>query len=232
MKKVAIVQSSYIPWKGYFELIRAVDELILYDDAQYTTRDWRNRNRIKTPKGPAWLTVPVETRGLRFQAVKDVRTAGGDWAKRHWQAIVRSYGKAPYFKRYAPAFMEFYLGRVDRQLSGVNRSLIEIVNGILDIPTKLSFSMDYGFERRAGKSEKILDLCRRCGASEYVSGPSAQKYLETDQFEKNGVRVRFSDYSGYPEYPQLFGPFVHEISVLDLIFNTGHEASKYMKRPC
>ena len=231
MKKIAIVQSNYIPWKGYFELIRSVDEFILYDDAQYTTRDWRNRNRIKTPKGPAWLTVPVETSGLRFQAVKDVRTAGGDWAKRHWQAIARSYGKAPHFKRYAPVFMGFYLERADRRLSLVNRALIEIVNGILGIPTKLSFSMDYPFERRAGKSEKILEICARSGATEYVSGPSAEKYLDRALFEKNGVRVRFADYSGHPEYPQLFPPFVHEVSVLDLIFNTGPEASTYMKQP-
>ena len=232
MKKVAIVQSNYIPWKGYFDLIRAVDEFILYEDAQYTVRDWRNRNRIKTDRGPAWLTIPVLVKDKRFQALKDVKISDADWGNKHWQAVKRAYGKAAFFKEYRDIFEPLYRNNSNVFLSQVNRRWIEAVNGILSIKTKISSSMEYPLKKNLDKTEKLVTICQKAGASEYFSGPAAKDYLRADLFEKAGIRVHFVKYAGYPEYPQLFLPFVHEVSILDLIFNTGDQATKYMKRFC
>jgi hypothetical protein len=228
-KRVAIVQSNYIPWKGYFDLIRACDEFILYDDAQYTERDWRNRNRIKTANGLLWLTVPVDGGGHGKQAVKDVRIAGSDWAREHWNALTRAYGKAPHFKRYQDVFEPFYLGGTPGTLSEVNRRLIEAVCGLLGIATRIRSSMDYGVDAGPGPTEKLLRLCEKADASEYLSGPSAKAYLKEPLFKERGIRLVFADYSGYPEYPQMHPPFVHEVSALDLLFNAGPDAVRYLK---
>jgi hypothetical protein len=98
-KKCAIVQSNYIPWKGYFDLIAAVDEFILYDDMQYTRRDWRNRNQIKTPQGLQWLTVPVVVKGLYYQKIRETEIDGTVWATSHWKSLVANYKRAPHFER-------------------------------------------------------------------------------------------------------------------------------------
>ena len=227
--KVAVVQSDYIPWKGYFDLIRAVDVMILYDDAQYTVRDWRNRNRIKTGSGLTWLTIPVETKGRRFQAVKDVKTSNSLWGKKHWQAIVHAYAKAPYFKTYRGVFEPLYLNEIPVFLSEINRRFIDAINEVLCVRTKVRFSMDYPMDPGADKTEKLLNLCRSAGATLYLSGPTAKDYLRTDLFEKEAIRVRFADYSGYPAYPQFFPPFVHQVSILDLIFHTGEAAPDFLK---
>jgi hypothetical protein len=109
-RKAAIVQSSYIPWKGYFDLIRQVDEFILYDDVQYTRRDWRNRNLIKTPHGLSWLTIPVDVKGKYFQSIRETRIADPGWAERHWKTIVHNYSRAPHFDHHRQKLEELYLG--------------------------------------------------------------------------------------------------------------------------
>lgn len=109
MKKVAILQSNYIPWKGYFDLIGAVDEFILYDDMQYTRRDWRNRNQIKTPQGVQWLTVPVRVKGKYEQKIRDTEIDGSDWAVAHWKALVQNYARAPHFAEIAAWLEPLYL---------------------------------------------------------------------------------------------------------------------------
>ena len=108
MKKVAILQSNYIPWKGYFDIINMVDEFILYDDMQYTRRDWRNRNQIKTVDGVKWLTIPVESKGKFFQKINETKVSSSKWAQEHWKAICLNYAKAPYFKTYEPLFADIY----------------------------------------------------------------------------------------------------------------------------
>ena len=119
-KKAAIVQSNYIPWKGYFDLINKVDEFILYDNVQYTRRDWRNRNKIKTPNGLMWLTIPVEVKGNYLQKVKDTVIGNPKWNREHWQAIIHNYAKAKYFKDYKALFEDLYLGMQERYLSIIN----------------------------------------------------------------------------------------------------------------
>ncbi len=134
-KSVAIVQSNYIPWRGYFDLINSVDEFILYDDVQYTIRDWRNRNIIKTAQGPKWLTIPVEVKGKYHQKIKDTAISDPGWARKHWATIVHSYSRAPYFAKYRELFENLYLGSEDKMLSGINHRFLSAICLLLEIGT-------------------------------------------------------------------------------------------------
>ena len=226
-KKVAIVQSNYIPWKGYFDLINLVDEFILYDDMQYTRRDWRNRNVIKTSAGLKWLTIPVNVKGNFFQKIQDTTISDPGWAKKHWQSIVHSYSKARHFQAYRETFEALYLSTEDEFLSSINYRFLTAICQILGIDTRISWSRDYV---AAGvKTERLLDLCKQAGAGVYISGPSARAYLDEELFAREQIELQYIDYSGYPEYGQLFPPFAHQVSMIDLIFNEGPEATKYMK---
>ncbi|MBI4921076.1 MAG: WbqC family protein [Devosia nanyangense] len=226
MKKVAIVQSNYIPWKGYFDLIAAVDEFILYDDMQFTRRDWRNRNRIKTPQGLHWLTMPVLVKGRYFQTIRETEVQPGDWAEVHWKSLRANYAKAAHFAGAAPMIEGLYQEQFTT-LSALNRRFMEAICFYLGITTKLSASWDY--ELGEGKSERLADLCRQAGADVYISGPTARDYLDESVFADAGIGVEWFDYAGYPEYPQLWGPFEHGVSILDLIFNCGRDARRYMR---
>jgi len=227
MKKIAIVQSNYIPWKGYFDMIATVDEFILYDDMQYTRRDWRNRNRIKTPHGVRWLSVPVKTKGKYHQTIRETEIEGTDWAKEHWNALYQNYRKAKHFDRIAAELEPHYLGIAYTHLSQLNRALIEWVCGQLNIVTKISNSWDYVL--RDGKSERLADLCVQAGATAYISGQAAKNYLDEEAFQRLGLKLTWFDYAGYPEYPQLFGEFAHDVTILDLLFNCGKDSPHYMK---
>lgn len=225
-KRVAIVQSNYIPWKGYFDLIRWADEFILFDDMQYTRRDWRNRNRIKTPSGARWLTIPVEIKGKYFQTIKDTVVSDKEWNRRHWRIIIQNYSKARYFKDYKDCFEELYLGATDRFLSQINYRFLAAICQLLGITTKLSWSWDYKLIE--GKTERLISLCQQAGATEYLSGPTAKGYISEELFSYNGIKLRYMDYSSHPEYDQLFPPFEHYVSIVDLILNEGPNAPKYL----
>jgi hypothetical protein len=227
-KKIAIVQSNYIPWKGYFDLIRQVDEFVLFDDVQYTRRDWRNRNRIKTPNGLLWLTIPVEVKGKYYQAIRDTRIADPSWNGRHFESIAHNYSRAPFYRTYREALEELYRGCRETYLSLVNHRFITALCGLLGIRTKISWSSDYGLAE--GKTERLVEVCRQAGATEYISGPAARCYLEPELFEKAGIRLSWMDYSGYREYPQGHGPFEHSVSVIDLLLNCGDQAPLYLER--
>jgi hypothetical protein len=226
-KRVAIVQSSYIPWKGYFDLIRAVDEFILLDDVQFTKRDWRSRNRIKTKDGLLWLSVPVVTKGRYSQRICETVTSDPTWGERHWQTLRGAYVRSAFFDTYAPALEAIYRKPPSDHLSIVNRALIEAICSALGITTRITWSTDY--PARAGRNEHLIDLCVAAGATTYLSGPAARAYVDEGAFAGAGVRVRFADYSGYPEYPQLYPPFEHAVTALDLLFSTGPRAIDYMK---
>ena len=225
-KRIAIVQSCYIPWKGYFDLIRRVDEFILYDDAQYTKRDWRNRNRIKTPNGPAWLSIPVDVKGKYLQAIKDTRVSDPDWKARHFRTIQANYARAPHYRELKPVLEELYLGCETMALSEINFRFISKICELLSIHTRLSWSMD--FTLSGGPTERLVDLCRQTQATEYLSGPSARAYVDPALFDAAGVALTFMDYSGYPEYQQSYPPFEHGVSVLDLLLHTGSAAASYL----
>ena len=227
-KSVAIVQSNYIPWKGYFDLIHSVDEFILYDDVQYTKRDWRNRNQIKTAQGLLWLTIPVEVKGKFSQSVRETKIASTDWAKKHWQTISQNYARAPYFKEYRERFEALYLTEQPEYLSEVNFRFLEALKEMLSITTPLLFSSEYGFEKDE-KNQQLLKLCHKAGANQYLSGPAAAGYLDMQAWKSEGVTVSVYDYSGYPEYRQSFPPFEHAVSVIDLILNEGPNAPRFLK---
>lgn len=226
-KRVAIVQSNYIPWKGYFDLIKAVDEFILLDDVQFTRRDWRNRNRIKTPQGTRWLTIPVKVKGRYLQRIDEVEVSDQEWLRSHWATLVQSYSAAPNFELYREPLEDLYRSPGPRRLSDVNRRFIDAISSFLGIRTPISKSGDRPVEGR--KSERLVALCRQVGATEYLSGPAARAYLDEELFAEAGVSVSYADYSGYPEYPQLHPPFEHQVTVLDLLFHVGAEAPNYMK---
>jgi hypothetical protein len=227
-KRVAIVQSNYIPWKGYFDMINMVDEFILFDDVQYTKQDWRNRNQIKTANGTIWLTVPVESKGRLDRSIFDTQVEYRlNWPKKHWASIEQSYARSPFLLEYGKPFREFYMNLSESRLSLINRRLIEMINEIMDITTRISFSNEY--ELVEGKNERLISIIKQVGGSHYLSGPAAKSYLDEGMFKDHGISVTWMDYSGYPEYPQLHPPFRHDVSILDLIFNTGPEARNYMK---
>lgn len=225
MKKVAILQSNYIPWKGYFDMIASVDEFILYDDVQFTKNDWRNRNKIKTKNGLQWLSVPVGqdiNRQIRSVEIKE-----SQWQAKHWASIFHAYKHSPYFDDLASILQPLFLESNYSNLSKLNRNLIEFVCAQLGIATKISNSWDY--ELIAGQTDRLVSLCLQAGATEYVTGPSARQYLKEELFIKSSIAVRWFEYNDYPKYPQLWGDFEHGVSVIDLLFNTGPNAPNYMK---
>jgi WbqC-like protein family len=226
-KKVAVVQSNYIPWKGYFDLINQVDEFILFDDMQYTRRDWRNRNRIKTANGLMWLTIPVVVKGRYLQKIKDTVISDLNWQEEHWKTILHSYSKAQYFKEYRDFFEELYLNCAQQYLSEVNFRFLVGICGLLGVTTKLSWSMDYTLAH--DRTERLVDLCKQVGADEYVSGPTAKGYIQEDLFASEKIVLSYADYVGYPVYRQLHEPFEHFVSVVDLVLNEGPHATKFMK---
>jgi hypothetical protein len=184
-KTVAIVQSNYIPWKGYFDLIAAVDEFILFDDMQYTRRDWRNRNKIKTPSGSIWLTIPVDVKGKYLQKIKETTISDSAWNCKHWNSIVHNYSNAKYFKDYKDLLEDLYAESKDRLLSKINFRFLTALCELLGKDTKISWSMDYDLVD--GKTERLIDLCKQAGAAEYISGPSARGYLDEELFRKEGI---------------------------------------------
>ena len=226
-RKIAILQSNYIPWKGYFDLIAAVDEFIIYDDMQYTRRDWRNRNLIKTPQGLQWLTVPVKVKGKYSQTIRETEIDGMSWAEVHWKGLERNYRRAPYFREVAELFEPLYLKQGYTHLSVLNRRLLEAVCLYLGIRTAIKNSWDNVLVD--GKAERLIDICRQAQGTEYISGPAAKDYVHEEQFANCGIKLTWFDYSGYPEYPQLWGEFAHGVTILDLLFNCGKEAPRYMK---
>ena len=194
---------------------------------QYTIRDWRNRNVIKTSSGPLWLTIPVEVKGKYFQKIKDTRISDPTWRRKHWATIVHSYSKAKYFPVQKELFEELYLQADDKLLSEINYRFIVAICRILGIRTTISCSMDYNLI--GDKTERLVHLCKQAGATKYFSGPAAKDYLDEDLFQREAIAVAYIDYSSYPEYRQVYPPFESRVSIIDLIFNEGPDATRYMK---
>jgi hypothetical protein len=224
-KKLAIIQSNYIPWKGYFDIINLADEFILYDHVQYTTNDWRNRNLIKTPTGLQWLTIPV--RAKYGQTINQTAVNGDIWRRKHWKSLVQNYSKAKYFSIYKDLFEGLYLGSSETRLSQINYQFLTAICAILGIQTRISWSTEYRLME--DRTQRLVDLCKQAGCTEYVSGPSAKGYLDEELFCRDSIVLTYMDYEGYPPYSQLYPPFEHRVSVIDLIFNEGPDSPKFMK---
>jgi hypothetical protein len=226
-KKVAILQSNYIPWKGYFDLINSVDVFVVFDDMQYTRRDWRNRNYIKTQQGLKWLTISVEVKGKYFQKINETRISEPQWNINHISQIRQNYIKAPYYKDVLPWIEHLYETATSEYLTEVNIHFLKSICNFLNIDTEFRDSREFSLSE--GKTEKLVSICKDLDATVYLSGPAAKSYLEENLFEKDDMCVEWIDYSGYKEYHQLFPPFEHGVSILDLIFNEGENAKYFLK---
>jgi len=219
------LQSNYIPWKGYFDIIHDVDLFVFYDDLQYTKNDWRNRNRIKTANGASWITIPVGEDCNRL--ICDVEIHNPLWQTKHWKTLQQCYCRCPHFARYRTFFEEVYMGKRWNNLSDLNQYLIrEISREFLDIKTAFKDSREYALNGR--KLERLMDLVIQSGAGSYVSGPAAKDYIDPGRFADRKIELVWKDYSGYPEYPQRYAPFEHRVSILDLLFNMGPDAPWYI----
>jgi hypothetical protein len=222
---VAILQSNYIPWKGYFDVIHDVDLFVFYDDVQYTRRDWRNRNRIKTPRGAEWLTIPTD--GDREHLICEVRMVDPRWQENHWRTIRSFYGKAPFFDLYRERLEALYLGTDWTHLSAFNQEMTKVIaRELLGIRTEFTDSRLLGAV--GAKQDRILDLLEKTAADRYVSGPAAKTYLDADVLASHGIEVVWKDYAGYPEYPQFHPPFAHDVTILDLLFHCGPDAPGFI----
>ena len=223
--RVAILQSNYIPWKGYFDIIHDVDLFIFYDDLQFTKNDWRNRNRIKAAGGPEWMTIPVGQDLSRL--ICDVELKDAAWQAKHWRTLQQNYGRCPHFGRYKAYFEDVYLGRRWTNLSELNQSLIRHISREF-LKLKTEFADSRSWRLSGQKLDRLLDLVTQSGATTYLSGPSARDYIDLERFAQAGIALEWKSYVGYPEYPQRFPPFEHGVSILDLLFNTGPEAGAHI----
>jgi hypothetical protein len=222
--KVAVIQSNYLPWRGYFDIMHDADVFVFYDDVQYTTNDWRNRNRIKTSNGLIWLTIPVGNQNDR--RICDVEIRDRAWARKHWTSIEQSYRRTPGFPRCGDFLRGIYTQPWE-SLSALNQELITtIATDFLGIRAAIRDSRQ--FDLCGTRGDRLLMLLQQVGATEYVSGPAAKEYIDVEAYARAGVRVQWKDYSTYPEYPQLHGPYAPDLSVIDLLMNCGDRASDYI----
>lgn len=225
-KCVGIIQSNYIPWRGYFDFMDDVDLFIYLDDVQYTIRDWRNRNKIKTRDGLIWVTVPVIFSRNNIENIEGVKIDYSQkWVEKHINSIRHAYSKSPYFKQYAEAFFDILNKRFET-ISELNVTINNWVMQHLAIKTRISMSSD--FSPVGSKTDRLIDILKKTGATSYLSGPSAKGYIEVEKFKEAGIGLEYKVYE-YPDYPQLHGSFEPHVSVLDLLFNCGPDSKKYLK---
>jgi hypothetical protein len=226
-RRIAVVQSCYVPWKGFFDLIGQCDEYVIFDSVQYVKRHWHNRNRIKTANGLEWLTIPVVSKGRFEQRIEEV-TIEKPWAEKHWRALELAYKRAQFFEHHAPAIKRWY-ELADRKalLTDVNTVFLTGICETLGLKTRIT--RDTAYPLQGVKTERLLGIVCAVGADRYLCGPSARAYLDEAAFRAAGVMPEWMNYDGYPEYEQLHGGFEHAVSVLDLLFNTGPDAPRYLK---
>lgn len=225
MKKIAILQSNYLPWKGVFDMINQVDIFVFYEDVQYTKDDWRNRNKIKTPQGLKWLTVPVKKAPLETKIFEIEIFNGEDWQQKHYNLIKNNYIKAPYFQDYHFILEEIYLKKKWDKLSDLNIYSTKLIADVLGIKTEFINSTD--LKTTGVKDDKIISICKQLNATHYLSGPAAKAYIKEDKFKNANIELEYINYE-YPEYKQLYGAFEHKVTVLDVIFNCGPNSPKYI----
>jgi len=216
MKTAVILQSNYIPWRGYFDLISVADHFFFYDVVQYTKNDWRNRNQIKGPNGAFWLTIPTGT-NIK-QQINQVEVTNTKWKKKHLSSINQAYSKAAHFDDIALILKDVYSSQ-QSNLSGINQQIIRKVSTFLKFKTQ--FHNIDKIDLSSAPTLRLINILKEHGISRYITGPSAKNYLDESQFSQNNIELTYFDYSGYRPYPQLHGPFVDHLSIIDLLANQG-----------
>jgi hypothetical protein len=223
--RVGVIQSNYIPWRGYFDFIDTVDLFVFHDDLQYTKNDWRNRNRIMTDGGLRWLTVPVKYSKVNQRIDEVPLDYSQNWTEHHLHLLEANYRRAPFFQAYVHQFAGI-ISRTFPSISELNVALCRWIMQVLDIRTPTCMSRELNLS--GTKSERLIDLLTKVGGTSYLSGPSAAAYLDLELFHRHGIRVEYKSYD-YPPYPQLQSGFHGDVSILDLLFNTGPDARHYVK---
>jgi len=211
-------QPSYLPWLGLFNKIALADEFVLLDQVQYQPEEFNNRNRIKTPQGPKWLSVPVLRRGYLNKMICDIEINNKvPWGRKHWKTLKQAYGKAPYFENYA-AYLENIYSDEWTRLVDLDETILKWLLETLGINVKWHRTSEYSFSGR--KQNLILEICDKLGADTFIFGALGKNYVDIDKFEKAGISVLFQEYN-HPQYPQIYGDFLPNLSVIDLLFNCG-----------
>jgi hypothetical protein len=222
--KCVILQPSYIPWRGYFDQINRADVFVFYDDVQYDKHGWRNRNQIRTSQGRQWLTIPVHSGGVVEKSIP-INQVKIDWSRQwntvHWKTLTFAYGRAPFFRNYT-ALLESFYQRQDIFLADFTIDLTIALARELGIH-HTRFIRSSELEATGQKTGRLVQILTHLGATHYISGPSAQNYIENEKFASAGIALEYMDYN-YPEYPQLHEPFDPNLSILDLLFMTGPDA--------
>ena len=217
---VAVHQPQYLPWLGYFDKIRQVDIFCFLDSVQYKKNDWQNRNRIKTSQGWQWLTVPV-----RFQfpeKIWEVKiNSMVNWRKKHLQALVTNYRRAPYFEKYIEVYEQIY-SKEWEFVSELNIHFIERLVDALGLSQKPAVKSSQ-LELREEPTDRLIDICKEVKADTYLAGQDGMKYMDLERFKENGIEVIIQDFK-HPIYPQMFNDFQSHMSVVDLLFNCGPES--------
>jgi hypothetical protein len=225
---VVVLQPGYLPWLGFFDQLRRADVFVYYDDVQYDTHGWRNRNRIKTQHGPLWLTVPVRHSGLSKPRILDVEIdSRTNWAKKHAASIRQAYAGAPFTKQYVPALEEVLMRSWER-LVDLDLAVAALMAAWLGAQPRVERASALGIA--GGQSERLVSICRHFGATSYLTGNAARDYLDVALFEANGIAVSWQEFS-HPVYPQLHGEFVPYLSALDLLLNCGVESRAVLEGP-
>ena len=199
---------------------------VVFDDMQYTKRDWRNRNLIKTPNGLRWLTIPVEVKGKYHQKIKDTKVADKYWVKSHLNALEINYKNANCFNEVWEWVEGIYLNCNYQFLTDINMYFIQAINEFLEIKTEILLSDN--FNLHDDRNMRLINICKELKGTAYFTGPSAKQYLDEQLFNKSGIEVKYFNYSKYPEYNQLYNDFEHGVSILDLIFNMGDQSKLYI----
>lgn len=227
-KTVAILQPNYIPWRGYFDLMSRVDEFIVYDDTQYTRRDWRNRNKIMLGGKETWLSIPVDASGKYDQLIRDVAIADPKWQTQHPKSLHHAYGKAPYFRDLMDVLSPLYAAAPYKWLMDADVAFLEAINDYLGLTTRITLASDYKTD--GAKTQKLLSLCRAAGATHYLSGPAAKAYMEPALFAAAGITLRYITYPTYPAYDHV-STYAQAMSIVDSIAHCGPHAAAHFSPP-
>jgi hypothetical protein len=227
-KAIVILQSNYLPWKGYFDLMAAADEFLLFDEVQFTKNDWRNRNRIVLGGRLHWLTLPVRTAGKLGAAIHDMEVAKAGWACSHWEKLRQAYRGTPFFSDIAPVLKNAYTYAPTNSLSAINEHFLRTLMGLLRLDTAVLHASIVP-RTTDEPSRRLIEICRARGATAYISGPAARKYLDVVAFHDAGIEVYYADYTGYPAYQQGCTPFEHGVSMVDTLMQCGVAARQHLK---
>lgn len=226
--KIAVHQPQYLPWLGYFDKIKKSDCFVFLDNVQYKSREFQNRNKIRTKNNWIWLTAPVISKGLRNQLIGNVRIDNSvDWQKRHWKSLNAWYGRAEFFERYAPFFEEIYNKMTWDRLSALNIYIIRYLMKECGIETPIYLESEIGTTKLG--TDRIIEICKKLNAHTYLSGSGGRDYLDEGQFERNGIKLMYQDFI-HPQYRQCYAPFISHMSAIDLLFNCGKGSLKVMAK--